>query len=65
LVGRDAFFVLDFGLDIVDCIGGFDLEGYSFAREGFDEAVLLLEAVGYKEGFGGRRGEGYICTVGC
>lgn len=28
---------LNFGLDIVDGIGGFDLEGDGFAREGLDE----------------------------
>ena len=38
LVRRDALFVLDLGLDIVDSVGGFDLEGDGFAREGFDEA---------------------------
>ena len=26
-VGRNAFLVLDLGLDIVDCVGGFDLKG--------------------------------------
>ena len=39
LVGWDALFVLDFGFDVVDCVGGFDFEGDGFAREGFDEAV--------------------------
>ena len=39
LVGWDAFFVLDLGLDIVDGIGGFDFESDGFAGEGFDEAV--------------------------
>ena len=38
LVRRDAFFVLDLGLDIVNGVGGFDFEGDGFAREGFDEA---------------------------
>ena len=28
---------LDFGLDIVDGVRGFDLEGNGFAREGLDE----------------------------
>jgi len=28
---------LDFGLDIVDGVGGFDLEGDGFAREGLDK----------------------------
>lgn len=39
LVGWDALFVLDLGLDIVDCVGGFDFEGDGFAGEGFDEAM--------------------------
>ncbi len=39
LVGWDAFFVLDLGLDIVDGVGGFDFEGDGFTGEGFDEAV--------------------------
>ena len=30
---------LNFGLDIVDGVGGFDLEGDGFAREGLDEAA--------------------------
>jgi len=38
LVGGDAFFVLDLGLDVVDCVAGFDFEGYGLAGEGFDEA---------------------------
>jgi len=37
LIGRDAFLVLDLGLDVVDCVGGLDLEGDGLAREGFDE----------------------------
>ena len=41
LVGGDAFFVLDLGFDVVDCVGGFDFEGDGFAREGLDEAVGL------------------------
>lgn len=40
LVGGDAFFVLDFGFDVVDCVGGFDFESDGFAREGLDEAVF-------------------------
>ncbi len=38
LVRRDAFFVLNLALDIVDGIGGFDLEGDGLSREGLDEA---------------------------
>ena len=37
LVGRDAFLVLDLGLDIVDGIGRFHLEGDRLTREGLDE----------------------------
>ena len=40
LVGGNALFVLDLGLDIVDCVGGFDFEGDGFSREGFHEAVF-------------------------
>jgi hypothetical protein len=39
LVGGDSLLVLDLALDIVDCVGGLDLEGDSLAREGLDEAV--------------------------
>jgi hypothetical protein len=39
LVGRNAFLVLDLGLDIVDRVGGLDLKGDGLAREGLDEAV--------------------------
>ena len=39
LVGRDSLLVLDLALDIVDCVGGLDLEGDGLAREGLDEAV--------------------------
>jgi hypothetical protein len=39
LVWWDTLFILDFGLDVVDGVGGLDLEGDSFTREGFDEAV--------------------------
>jgi len=38
LVGRDSLLVLDLALDIVDCVGGLDLEGDGLAREGLDEA---------------------------
>ena len=32
---------LDLGFDIVDGVGGFDLEGDGFAREGLDENLHL------------------------
>ena len=41
LVRGDPFLVLDLGLDIVDGVGGLDLEGDGLARQGFDEAVGL------------------------
>lgn len=37
LIGRDAFLVLDLGLDIVDGVGRFHLEGDRLTREGLDE----------------------------
>ena len=37
LIGGDALLVLDFRLDIVDGVGGFDIEGDGLAREGFDK----------------------------
>lgn len=40
LVRRDAFLVLDLGLDIVDRVGRLDLKGDGLAREGLDEAVV-------------------------
>ena len=37
LVGGDAFLVLNLGLDVVDGIGGLDLEGDGLTRQGLDE----------------------------
>ena len=37
LIWRDAFFVLDLGLHILDRVGGLDLEGDGLARESLDE----------------------------
>jgi len=37
LVGRDAFFVLDLGLDVVDCIRGFDLKGNRLPCKSLDK----------------------------
>ena len=42
LVGRDAFFVLDFGLDVLDGVARFDFEGDSFACEGLHEDLHRL-----------------------
>lgn len=38
LVRWDAFLVLDFGLDIVDCVARFDFEGDGLTRQGLDKA---------------------------
>ena len=38
LVGWDAFFVLDLGLDVIDRVRGLNFEGDGLASEGFDEA---------------------------
>ena len=43
LVWRDALLVLDLGLDILDGVGGLDLEGDGLAREGLDENLHLAE----------------------
>ena len=37
LVGGDALLVLNFGLDGIDSVGGFNLESDCFARECFNE----------------------------
>ena len=42
LVGRDAFFVLNFGFDVIDGIGGFDFESDGFTGEGFDEDLHVM-----------------------
>jgi hypothetical protein len=49
LVGRDSLLVLDLALDIVDCVGGLDLEGDGLAREGLDEAVEGGLEIGVEE----------------
>jgi hypothetical protein len=41
LVRGNAFLVLDFGFDIVDCIRTFNLKGDSLAREGLDDYFML------------------------
>jgi len=41
LVWWDTLFVLNLGLDIVDGVRGFNLEGDSFTREGLDEDLHL------------------------
>lgn len=42
LIWRDAFFVLNFGFDVIDGIGGFDFEGDGFTGEGFDEDLHVM-----------------------
>jgi hypothetical protein len=37
LIGRNAFFILDFGLDIVDGVRGLDLKGNGLTRQSLDE----------------------------
>ncbi|CAK9782589.1 unnamed protein product [Cutaneotrichosporon oleaginosum] len=41
LVGGDALLVLDLGLDVVDRVGGLDLEGDGLARQSLDEDLHL------------------------
>ena len=37
LIRGDALLVLDLGLDVLDRVAGFDVEGNCFTREGLDE----------------------------
>jgi hypothetical protein len=37
LIGRDSFFVLNLGFDIVDSVGGLDFKSDGLARESLDE----------------------------
>ena len=37
LIGGDALLVLDLGLDVVNGVGGLDVEGDGLARQGLDE----------------------------
>jgi hypothetical protein len=58
LVRGDSLLVLDLGLDIVDRIGGLDLEGDSLARKGLDEAVICQSRIRGFPNFAARwRGE--------
>ncbi len=61
LVGGDAFFVLNFGFDIVDCVAGFDFEGYGLAGEGFDEAG---DGVGWSVAETSRSAHGFVASGG-
>jgi hypothetical protein len=42
LIGRDAFLVLDFGLDVFDGVALFDVEGDCFPRECFYENLHVF-----------------------
>merc|ERR1712029_938327 len=37
LIWRNSFFVLDLGFDVLDGVGGFDLQGDGFSGQGLDE----------------------------
>jgi hypothetical protein len=45
LVRGNSLLILDLGLDIVDRIGGLDLEGDGLARKGLDEAVICQSRI--------------------
>ena len=52
LIWRDSLLILDLGLDILDSVWRFDLEGNGLTRQGFDENLhggevkrLLLAAI--------------------
>jgi len=49
LIWWDALFVLDFGLDVVDGVRGFNLEGDGFARKGLDEDLHLANCASPSE----------------
>jgi hypothetical protein len=42
LVWWDALLVLDLALNVVDRVGGFNLEGDGLARQGLDKAVAIF-----------------------
>jgi hypothetical protein len=42
LVRWDALLVLDLALNVVDRVGGFNLEGDGLARQGLDKAVAIV-----------------------
>ena len=44
LIRRDAFLILDFGLDVVDGVGRLHIECDSFAREGLNEDLHLRDS---------------------
>ena len=52
---HSPFFILDLGLDVVDSVGRFDLQGDRLAREGLDKNLHLKQ---------GRLGRGRLWTNG-
>lgn len=58
LVRGNTLFVLDLGLDVVDCVAGLDFEGYGLAREGLDEAGEGVSDAVISAGWGKERAEG-------
>ena len=76
LVGRDALLVLNFGLDVIDSVGGLDLEGDGLARQGLNkdlhstaetedqvEGRLLLDVTAEALKAARRRLEGKRCLL--
>ena len=45
LIGRDALLVLDLGLDVVDGVGGLDVEGDGLAGQSLDENLWVESKV--------------------
>ena len=47
LVRGDSLLVLDLGLDVVDRVGGFDIEGNGLAGKSLDENLLQSYSIVY------------------
>ena len=47
LIWGDAFLVLDLSLDVLNSVGGFDVESDGFACEGFDENLHFAFSFNY------------------
>jgi len=63
LVRRDALLVLNLRFDIVDSVGRLNLEGYSLARKGLDEAGFQSLVFKVKVAIE-VRSQTHICTEG-
>ena len=50
LIRRNAFLVLDLGLDILNGVGALHLEGDGLARQRLNEDLHSLQAKGVREG---------------